>query len=256
MLRNKKILVVGGGGLVGSNLVKFLLEHEAHVIAADKNLEHMLHCFKAIGIQIDTPQLSVSQLDLTNQEEVTSFFAELNGLTGAVNCSYPRNQAYGRHFFDVTLQDFNENVSLHLGSSFLFAQQCAKYFEKLKTPFSLVNIASIYGVVPPKFEIYKNTPLTMPVEYAAIKSAIIHLNQYIVKYIGNSNFRVNSISPGGIFDNQPEDFLNAYKNNTLGKGMLDPQDINGTILFLLSDYSTYINGQNIIVDDGFCLNFG
>ena len=130
-------------------------------------------------------------------------------------------------------------------------QQCAAYFKREQNDFSLVNISSIYGVVAPKFEVYDNTKMTMPVEYAAIKSALLHLSKYVVAYVADSRFRVNSVSPGGLFDNQPEAFLAKYKEHTLGKGMLDPGDILGSIIFLLSDNSKYINAQNLIIDDGF-----
>jgi NAD(P)-dependent dehydrogenase (short-subunit alcohol dehydrogenase family) len=93
--------------------------------------------------------------------------------------------------------------------------------------------------------------MTMPVEYAAIKSGLIHLSKYVTKYVSNSNFRVNVVSPGGIFDHQPSDFLKAYKDETFGKGMLDVKDVLGTIVFLLSSMSDLVNGQNIVVDDGF-----
>ena len=179
------------------------------------------------------------------------FWYQSEGVSGAVNCTYPRTQSYGAKFFDVTIDSFNENVSIHLGSAFLFTQQCAAYFSKEKQPFSLVNISSIYGVIAPKFEIYNNTQMTMPVEYAAIKSAIIHLNKYIVSYINDSRFRVNSVSPGGILDRQPEAFLNAYKKNTHGAGVLAVDEVVGCFIFLLSDLSRYVTGQNIIVDDGF-----
>jgi NAD(P)-dependent dehydrogenase (short-subunit alcohol dehydrogenase family) len=132
-------------------------------------------------------------------------------------------------------------------------QQCAKYFSRTNEPFSLVNISSVYGVISPKFEIYNNTPMTMPAEYAVIKSSLIHLSKYVTKYVGNSSFRVNLVSPGGIIDNQPASFLEAYKEHTMGKGMLYVDDILGSILYLLSDDSKYVNGQNIIVDDGFTL---
>ena len=93
----------------------------------------------------------------------------------------------------------------------------------------------------------------MPVEYAAIKSALIHLSKYAASYIADSRFRVNLVSPGGISDNQPEPFLQAYRTKTLGKGMLDAADITGAIMFLLSDHARFTNGQNIVVDDGFTL---
>ena len=104
----------------------------------------------------------------------------------------------------------------------------------------------------PKFEIYNGTDMTLPVVYSAIKSGQIQLTKYMSNYFKGMNIRVNSISPGGIFDNQPKAFLEAYKQNCSNKGMLDKSDLSGTLIYLLSDSSQYVNGQNIIVDDGFC----
>ena len=95
--------------------------------------------------------------------------------------------------------------------------------------------------------------MSSSVEYAAIKSGLIHLSKYIAKYLKSSGVRINCISPGGILDNQPDIFLQNYKDFCLTKGMLNPIDITGTLIFLLSDNSKFINGQNIIVDDGFVL---
>jgi NAD(P)-dependent dehydrogenase (short-subunit alcohol dehydrogenase family) len=75
----------------------------------------------------------------------------------------------------------------------------------------------------------------------------------MAKYFKDLNIRVNAISPGGILDSQPETFLKAYQEQCLNKGMLDPSDMQGTLVYLLSDMSQYVNGQNIIVDDGFSL---
>lgn len=252
MFAGKKILVAGAAGLLGSHLAAHLLSLGAEVIAADYNGESLRNGLKNSGL-LEHPLLKVAELDLNDAPLVISFFKELECLDGAVNCAYPRNKQYGRSFNQVELTDFNENVSLHLGSSFLFIQQCAKYFEQHKTPFSLVNISSIYGVVAPKFEIYDNTTMTTPVEYAAIKSALIHLSKYVASFVGDSRFRSNCVSPGGLLDRQPESFLVKYKDACLGKGMLDVKDIMGSIAFLLSDQSKYINGQNLIVDDGFSL---
>ena len=132
-------------------------------------------------------------------------------------------------------------------------QQCAVYFARSQEPFSLVNISSVYGVVAPKFDIYNNTSMTMPVEYAAIKSGLLHLSKYVTKYVNDSKFRINSVSPGGIFNDQASSFLEAYKKQTFGKGMLDVTDVVGTIVYLLSENSALVNGQNIIIDDGFSL---
>lgn len=253
LLINENILVVGAAGLLGTKVVKQLLEQGASVIAADLCKNKLSDKLVAEGVDIESSGITCLSLDITQQDDVIKLFNSGLEITGAVNCTYPRNKAYGAHFFDVEVADFNDNLSLHLGSTFLFTQQCAKYFNAHKKTFSLVNISSIYGVIAPKFEVYDDTAMSMPVEYAAIKSAILHLNKYVVKYVNNSDFRINSVSPGGIFDHQPEPFLNAYKKLTNGEGMLDVNDITGAILFLLSPNSKYITGQNIIVDDGFSL---
>lgn len=251
-MKNKNVLIVGAGGLLGTSVAKYLFDAGASLVCADIEPQAMQKRLLSSGL---TPgeRISLVELDVTNESQVKDFFQKSNELDGAVNATYPRNSQYGAHFYDVTLESFNANLSLHLGSAFLFMQQCAAWFEKYQRPFSLVNISSIYGVVAPKFDVYDGTAMTMPVEYAAIKSAIIHLNRYVASYVKDSNFRVNSVSPGGIFDHQPEQFLTRYRDNTLGKGMLEKQDLCGAIKFLLSDDARYINGQNLIVDDGFSL---
>lgn len=253
LLKNKTILVAGAGGLLGSHLVPEILKQGAKVIAVDIHLDAMAERLIKVGVDVTKPNISLQALNVTNEDDIVAFFQQDLKIDGAVNSTYPRNKAYGAHFFDVTLKNFNENLALHLGSMFLFTQQCAKYFKTKQTSFSLVNISSIYGVVAPKFEIYDNTTMTMPVEYSAIKSALLHLNKYVVAYVNDSKFRINAISPGGIFDNQPETFLNAYKANTHGAGMLDVSEMVGSILFLLSDQSKFVTGQNIVIDDGFSI---
>lgn len=250
-LKNKTILIGGAGGLLGVNVVRASQKLGAKIIAADICIESMRE--KLLKSGVESEQVIFESLDITDTASVASLFGKYDCLDGAVNCTYPKNKSYGAHFFDVELDSFNENLALHLGSAFLFTQQCAKYFKKHEKPFSLVNISSIYGVITPKFEVYENTPMTMPIEYAAIKSAILHMSKYAVKYIKDSKFRINSVSPGGIFDQQPSDFLVAYKKNTNGTGMLDVNDVMGAVTFLLSDNSKFITGQNIIIDDGFSL---
>ncbi len=95
--------------------------------------------------------------------------------------------------------------------------------------------------------------MTSPIEYSAVKSGIISITKYLAKYCGKKNIRVNCITPGGILDNQPKIFKQKYKKSCLNKGLLDSADLNGTILYLLSEESKYVNGQNIIIDDGWSL---
>lgn len=253
LLDSKRILVAGAGGLLGSRLVPAILSQGGQVIAADINVNTMAQRLTALGVDLANENLALISLDVTSEDSLKSFFSSADQMDGAVNATYPRNKTYGAHFFDVSLASFNENISLHLGSAFLFTQQCAAYFKEHEMAFSLINISSIYGVVAPKFDIYNNTKMTMPVEYAAIKSAIQHVSKYAAAYVNDSRFRVNNVSPGGIFDHQPEVFCQAYKHYTHGAGMLDVSEIIGSIIFLLSDQAKYVTGQNIIVDDGFSL---
>lgn len=253
MLKGEKILIIGAGGLLGLSLVEQLIEKGASVIAADLQVASLEKKLSHVNMVASNASLNCIELNLLDELSVKTFFSENDNISGVVNCAYPRNSEYGSHFFDVSMSSFNENISMNLGSAFLLMQECAQYFKLHLKPLSIVNISSIYGVLPPKFDIYDNTPMTMPVEYAAIKSALIHLSKYVVKYVNDSRFRVNLVSPGGILDSQPDEFLDSYKRKTLGKGMLDVEDVIGSIIFLLSRSASYVNGQNIVVDDGFTL---
>ena len=107
----------------------------------------------------------------------------------------------------------------------------------------------------PRFDVYDGTAMTMPVEYAAIKAGLEHMTRYINAYMKGrgGTFRANCVSPGGIKDGQDERFLVSYRGHCVSKGMLDASDVTNSIVFLLSDQSRYVAGQNLIVDDGFSI---
>lgn len=256
MLSNKNIVITGGAGLIGKAFVKAVVNNSGRAIIADINIENSKRVCDELCQEFETKNIDVIQMDITDKQSIQTCISNLNKkfgkIDGLVNNAYPRNKNYGKHFFDVEYDDFVENVGLNLGGYFLTSQQFAKYFQH-QGYGNIINISSIYGVIAPKFDIYEGTSMTTPPEYAAIKSGLIHLTGYMAKYFSGDNIRVNSISPGGIFDNQDQGFLDAYRQNCLNKGMLDAEDLQGTLVFLLSDSSKFINGQNIIVDDGFTL---
>ena len=117
---------------------------------------------------------------------------------------------------------------------------------------SILNISSIYGVIPPKFEIYKGTKIKSSFDYSSSKSSLIYLTKWLAKKY-SPKIRVNCISPGGIYRNHSKKFVNNYSSKTPLKRMANEQDIVGPILFFLSNHSKYITGQNLIVDGGFSL---
>lgn len=256
MLSNKNIVITGGAGLIGKAFVKAIINNSGRVIIADIDINNSKKVCDELRQELDTVNIDVIQMDITNKGLIQKCISDLDKkfgkIDGLVNNAYPRNKNYGKHFFDVEYDDFVENLGLNLGGYFLTSQQFAKYFQEQGFG-NIINISSIYGVIAPKFDIYEGTSMTMPPEYAAIKSGLIHLTGYMANYFSGKNIRVNSISPGGIFDGQDENFLNAYRQKCLNKGMLDAEDLQGALVFLLSDSSKYINGQNIIVDDGFTL---
>lgn len=253
-LNGKTFIVVGAAGRLGKTMVDAALDCGANIVAVDHS-KKALQELKAE--QRDDSKFFEIEGDITQagsiQQVIEAAVEKFGSLDGAVNTAYPRNEHYGRGFFDVTYEDFCENLTLHLGGYFLFMQQCAKYALVKEKKFSLVNMSSIYGVMAPRFEVYAGTAMTMPVEYAAIKSGLQHLGSYVSAYTKGSKFRVNCVSPGGILAGQDQAFLDRYNSYCRDKGMLEPNDIVGTILFLLSDASEYMCGQNLIVDDGFSI---
>lgn len=256
MLDKKVIVITGGAGLIGKEFSKAVVEKNGIAIIADINEKLGIKTKTDLFKELNTMNLDFVKLDITSDISLNSCIDYLkkkyNRIDAVVNNAYPRNKNYGKHFFDVKYDDFVENVGMNLGGYFTSCQQFSKYFET-QGHGNIINISSIYGIVSPKFEIYKNLDMTMPVEYAAIKSGLIHLTKYMAKYLKGKNIRINAISPGGILDNQPKQFLKNYNKYCLTKGMLDPRDLCGTLTFLLSDMSTYLNGQNVVVDDGFSL---
>ncbi|MFC1815078.1 SDR family oxidoreductase, partial [Thermodesulfobacteriota bacterium] len=149
----------------------------------------------------------------------------------------------------VPYKSIKENLINHLGGYFLCTQKMAIMMKKQRAG-SIINFSSIYGVVGPNFSIYENTKMTAPPVYPLIKGGIISMTKYFATYFSKDNIRVNCISPGGIFDGQDERFVKKYiKLTPLGR-MGEPEDIIGASLFLASEASSYITGQNLVIDGG------
>ena len=252
MLTKKVVFINGACGLIGSQFVKACLAVNAKVIAADINQLHL----DTLSQSCSSDDLLTLCIDLCSVEQVQSgleaSIEKFGELTALVNAAYPRNKHYGREFFDVEFDDFCENLNLNIGTTFLSSQIFSRYF-KAQGRGSIVNIGSIYGMMAPDFDIYQDVNFTMPVEYAAIKSAIVHLTKYMAQMLKKNGVRVNCISPGGILDSQPKAFLERYNARSGQQGMLLAEQLNSTLLYLLSENSSAVTGQNIVVDDGFSL---
>lgn len=254
LLEGKNVLIIGAG-LIGKALVRDVIISGANVILADINIENCERIKSSLNHD-ELSRLRVDFLDITSAESyqniIERFRTDGLHIDAVVNNAYPRNKNYGRLLENVSFDDFNENINLHLGGYFLSMQQFSKYFHA-QGYGQIICISSIYGIIAPRFDVYQNTNMTMPVEYAATKSAIVHLTRYFMRYYKGTNIRFNCISPGGVEDNQSEIFQCNYNKYANSKGMLMPGDISGTLIFLLSDLSKFVNGQNIVVDDGWSI---
>ena len=253
---NKTVFITGGLGLLGRTFSKGLLESGYNVLIGDvSEIGHDV-LNDSFSEYFANGQLAYCQLDITNDKSISDalnkalmLFSKVDVL---INNAYPRNDQYGSSFWDVTYDSFCENISMNLGGYFNVSKIFAGHFIEVGSG-NVINIASVYGVIAPRFDIYAKESFTMPVEYAVIKSGLIHMSKYMSKYFKGRNIRVNCLSPGGVFDGHSVDFVDAYKSYCLAKGLLDPVDLLGALLFLVSDESRYLNGQNICVDDGFIL---
>lgn len=239
-LKDKTIIITGGSGLLGREMLKHLKAQGATIINADINNEE-----NADAIFIAT--------DVTNETSVNNLFKSVmdkfGKIDGLVNNAYPRTKDWGTKFENIPSASWKTNIDLQLNSVFYLCQQVLPYMQ-LNKAGSIINIASIYGIVGPDFSVYENTEMTMPAAYSAIKGALINFTRYLASYAGKDKVRINCVSPGGIFDNQPQSFVNNYEKKVPLGRMGIPSDIAPSVSFLLSDDSAYITGHNLVIDGG------
>ena len=254
-LDNKVIVVTGGAGLLGKAFIKEILTCGGTAILTDIKISLAKDFIDEMKAEYPD-SFYASNMDITNKNSIVSVIKNVSDKYGAIDClvnnAYPKNKNYGKHLEDVSYKDFSADLAAHVGGYFLTSQQFGIFFKKNNSG-NIINMGSIYGTLPPRFEIYRNTKMTTPIEYVAIKAAIIQMTKYFAQYFKKDNIRVNCLSPGGIKDNQPKSFISAYNSFCSKKGMLNPSDVASTLIFLISDSSSFITGQNLIVDDGFTL---
>jgi len=244
--KDKVALVTGGLGLIGREIVHGLNDFGASVCVADIN-EHQMKGLKNLT-DVNFQNLDITSEDSIRQtlETVIKQFKKIDIL---VNCAYPRTGDWGARCEEVGFDSWKMNVNSHLGGYFLCCQKVAEQMN-IQGGGSIINFASIYGVVAPDFSIYEGSTMTMPVAYSAIKGGIIAFSKYMATYYAKDNIRVNCVSPGGVFDKQPDSFVEKYVAKTPLGRMGSPKDMVGAVLYLASDASLYVTGHNLIVDGG------
>lgn len=238
-VKNKIIVVTGGDGLLGKQIIDKLREREAIAIAID--------------ISFTNQGMYDYIVDITDENSVKkcvgNILKKYKKIDGWVNNAYPRTKDWSNRLEDVSVQSWRKNIDMHLNGYFICCQIILMQM-KNQGFGSLINMSSIYGLVGPDFNVYNGTNMTMPAAYSAIKGGLNNLTRYLASYYGEFQVRVNTISPGGIFNNQEESFVNNYIEKVPMKRMGKPEDIVAAVFYLISDESNYITGQNLIIDGG------
>ena len=241
-IKNKIIVVTGGNGLLGRKMVSTFREQGALVISADIYFESQGNDDFIIDI---TDENSV-------KDGVTAIVEKYKRIDGWVNNAYPRTKDWGTKFENIPLESWRKNVDMHLNGYFLCCQVVLEQM-KIQGFGSLINMSSIYGLVGPDFTVYEGTEMTTPAAYSAIKGGLNNFTRYLASYYGASQIRINTVSPGGILDNQPKSFIENYNEKVPMRRMGSPKDIVSAVYFLLSDESGYVTGHNLVVDGGWSI---
>lgn len=242
-LKDKVIILTGGRGLIGRALIEKIRNEGAMCVNVD--------------LATDTNEaLTEVKCDVTDplsiERTINDIIERFGRIDGLVNNAYPRTPDWGNRFEDVTYESWVKNMDMQLNSTFVFCK-CVLAHMKSRSSGTIVNIASMYGVVAPDFTVYDGTSLTSPVAYSAIKGGLIHFTKYLASYFGPHGIRANSVSPGGVFDSQHPVFVSNYERKVPLRRMAVPADMAGPVAFLLSDEASYITGQNLIVDGGWTI---
>lgn len=243
-LSSNHVVICGSNGLIGKELVKCFKDLGAKVTGLDINNQNLADADDFFQFDMNS---------LSSVKDSTEHLIQKNGkIDSWINVAYPRTKDWSKKLEEADLSWFNENTNLHLGGYFQTSKIVLELMKKQGSG-SLINYSSIYGIVGPNFNLYKDLPMTNPVAYSAIKAGIINLSRYFATYYGPSGVRINSISPGGVLDNQNSIFVDRYNELTPLRRMALPEEIAAATVFLATPASNYVTGHNLVVDGGWSI---
>ncbi len=247
-LRGKVIAVTGGSGNYGQCIVEGLAEADATVITTSRDLkraEDTATLFRDLGLGVHA-----MEVDQSDPKSVDGFKANIQTKFGRLDAFV--NNAVSRPMkgYHSPLEQFEESMQINGTGMFHLLREMTDLIIK-SGGGSVINIASMMGMRGPDLSNYENTNMgDLPPDYFFHNGGLINLTRYMAKIHAGKNIRFNCISPGGLFNNQPEPFLKNYcKKVPLGR-MANRDDIKGLIVLLASEAGAYINGENILMDGG------
>lgn len=263
-LKGRVAVVTGGGGQLGTEFCKTLAEAGASVVVVDLNVSASQATADALtkdGYKALSIPTNITQPDEVNAlvGRTLSVFGRLDILVNsaaldpkfdpdAVNKGITPGA-----FEDYPLDLWNSALNVNLTGIFLMSQACVKPMIEQGKKGSIINICSTYGLNGPDQRIYIKDGQRVafkPVYYTVTKAGVMGFTKYLAAYYAGTDIRINALTPGGVFNNHEDYFVKNYSAKTIMGRMAHKDEMNGALLFLASDASSYMTGNNVVVDGG------
>jgi len=263
-LTGRVAIVTGGVGLLGSEFCKTLAEAGAAVAIVDLNAsaaQAVADTLTKSGYKAQAFTTNITQPDSVNAmvQNVLKAFGRIDILvnSAALDPKFDpdavKKGITPGAFEDYPLADWNAALNVNLTGTFLITQACVKPMLAQGKKGSIINICSTYGLNGPDQRIYIKDGERVafkPVYYTVTKAGVMGFTQYLAAYYAETEIRVNALTPGGVFNNHEEYFVQNYSAKTIIGRMAKKDEMNGALLFLASDASSYMTGNNVVVDGG------
>jgi len=263
-LSGRAAIITGGNGLLGRQFCQALSDAGASVVVSDidspaaENFAHELRLQgkTAISIKTDvTKPESVSALVQSTVNEYGRLDILVN--SAALDPKFDSDAAArgipSGSFEDYPLEQWKQALDVNLTGMFLCCQEAVKPMLAQGKKGSIINICSTYGLVAPDQRLYQRDGKQTnykPVYYSVTKAGVLGMTRYLAAYYAGTDIRVNALTPGGVFNDHDSEFLAAYSARTVMGRMAEKHEMNGALLFLASDASSYMTGSNVVVDGG------
>ncbi|MDX2112505.1 MAG: SDR family oxidoreductase [Alphaproteobacteria bacterium] len=255
-LSERTAIVTGGGGILGRYFCHALAAYGANVVVVDRNQD----AAQQVAASLPGKPLAIG-MDITDEQAVIHLKDRVCSTYGGIDILH--NNAATKpadlaRFFDSveTFQDdvWQEVMRVNVDGMFLVAKHIGGEMAR-RGRGSIIQTASIYGILAPDQRIYEGSDylghhINTPAVYSASKAAVVGLTRHLATYWAGRGVRVNTLTPGGVESGQNQTFKDRYSARVPLGRMAQPQEMTGALVFLASDASSYITGQNIIVDGG------
>ncbi len=251
-LGNRVALITGGTGVLGTVFAETLASQGADIVLLDVDESKCALRAREIAESTGRRVLGIAA-DVASEDDVKNSVNLAEKTLGRIDILVNNAAAQPAGMFaqmeDYPLEVWNRVMAVNLTGHFLMSRAVGPLMVR-NGRGSIINISSIYGVVAPDQRIYDGLGFNTPPAYAASKAGVLGLTRYLATYWSNKGIRVNALTPGGVFRDHQEPFLTRYSSRVPLGRMADQKELRGAILYLASDASSYVTGQNLIVDGG------